>query len=1578
MAFDPVLNLSDLDGSNGFVINGINSNDGSYESVSGVGDVNGDGIDDIIIGALFASPNGIGVAGESYVVFGSSNGFAPSLDLSSLDGSDGFIINGINFNDRSGGSVSGAGDINGDGIDDIIIGANFADPNNISDTGESYIVFGNSNGFAPSLDLSSLDGSDGFTINGIDSNDQSGISVNGAGDINGDGIDDIIIGAWLADPDGISAVGESYVVFGRSSGFAPNLDLSSLDGNNGFTINGIDGNDVSGGSVSDAGDVNGDDIDDIIIGAPEADANGETEVGQSYVVFGSSNGFAPNLDLSSLDGTNGFIINGINFNDRSGGSVSGAGDINGDGIDDIIIRAWFTANGNSTAGESYVVFGRSSEPSPTPEIDPVIDLVIDEVTLSATEVTLGDSLDITWTVRNQGTGATSESWSDRIYLSTDETLSDDDIALEILSISNPELAPDQVYSQTASVSLSDDDLTDGEYYVLVETGDFEAQEEIDESNNTNAALISILPAALDGNVTFQSSDDIPVTFSVWRDEKRDDTGEIDLSEETYLIVHGFAGGAPNAESNFTFPEGGSKWMGDMAAAIQKDDPDANVVLVDWSEGAAPGGLGGSLNLASNLPRYEEIVGYALNIGDEIARYLTNFDPSRVTLIGHSLGGHVVGDAGYEYTQLTENQKISTIIGLDPAGPTFEQPLSESPGLEPFLVGSNGNIPQSLDLSQDPSSRLTPNDAQNVIVIHTSNILGFKQPLGTLDLYINPDRNDNSDIQDYKHPHINRGFLDVEILDQDSHAYAYEVLTRLFDGQQPEAPKSNFDQFLSDQLTLDSLLDSSFYQIDDQVNGTPATVRDFFESLVGLNNTTIEENSDNGTRIGELTPFEEDLNPSRNYAFTLIDDAGGRFSIEGNQLIVADGTLLDFETERFHTIEIQTTYEENGSPGEAFELDESTFRIDVLDVPEDTNSQPIPNPPEETTRSKGEPHLTTFDGVGYSFQGAGEFTLVESLNDDFNVQVRYVEIDSIATVATAVATIVDAQQVEIDSEGIEFVEGRPIVTRSTSGGTATVSIDGEVVEIPDNGDRDIGNSKIYRRGEQYTIVYAGENGTIEDGDDQLVVNYLRPGTINIVDVFLGDEKKGQVQGLGGNLNDNPDDDVALPDGTPLERPLKFSDLYGDYRDAWRIKNPEESLFDYEEGQGPDTFYNPSFPVTSVSFSDLDPEDQARGSEAALAAGYEPDTFEFESAAFDFAITNDPGFLEGVETDPEVNEVLSIINDFDPDNTQNDIDSEPITPVDESESEPVTPVDEFESEPESETITRVETETEAEAETDPPQPEPQPTPPNLSDASILRGTEDDDIQIGSNDSDIIFSSSGNDTQFGLESDDNLYGEEGNDTIFGNQQNDFIEGGDGNDLLFGGEDNDTLRGQAGDDTLFGNLDEDWLYGEADNDLILGNQGNDQLRGGEGNDSLHGGRENDTLEGGQGNDLIYGDKNNDLLIGVDPNQTNSGTNEIDTLAGGSGSDIFVLGDELQVYYDDNDSTTLGVNDYVLITDFDEVEDSIQLTGSASEYRLETAPENLPEGIALYRNIDGNDELIAIIQATPSPNLASNSFVFV
>ena len=374
--FPAAIDLSTLDGTNGFRLQGIDVSDRSGVSVSDAGDVNGDGFDDLIIGAVYAAPGGDALAGESYVVFGAAGGFAPTLDLASLDGTNGFRLDGIDSVDVSGYSVSGAGDINGDGFDDVIVGA--AGSNGF--TGESYVVFGAAGGFAPALDLASLNGSNGFRLDGVDADDYSGVSVSSAGDVNGDGFDDLIIGARQADPGGNGEAGESYVVFGAAGGFAASFDLSTLDGTNGFRLDGIDASDRSGVSVSDAGDVNGDGFDDIIIGAYKASPGGE-----AYVVFGAAGGFAANIDLSTLDGTNGFRLDGIDPVDDAGWSVSGAGDFNGDGFDDVIIGAVRgDPNGNETAGESYVVFGAAGG------FDPAIDLA----TLDGTNGFRLDGIDI--------------------------------------------------------------------------------------------------------------------------------------------------------------------------------------------------------------------------------------------------------------------------------------------------------------------------------------------------------------------------------------------------------------------------------------------------------------------------------------------------------------------------------------------------------------------------------------------------------------------------------------------------------------------------------------------------------------------------------------------------------------------------------------------------------------------------------------------------------------------------------------------------------------------------------------------------------------------------------------------------------------------------------------------------------------------------------------------------------------------------------------------------------------------------------------------------------------------------------
>ena len=349
--------LSELNVQTGFRLEGISKGDFTGISVASAGDVNGDSFDDIIIGAYRADSNGTS-SGASYVIFGKKNGFGANVNLATLNGKIGFRLNGVAKYDRSGSSVASAGDVNGDGFDDIIIGAPHADPNKKKDSGSSYVIFGKRSGFAATMNLSALNGRNGFRLNGADSYDESGNAVASAGDINGDGYDDIIIGARQADPNGSQNGGSSYVIFGKRSGFAATMNLSALNGRNGFRLNGADSYDESGNAVASAGDINGDGYDDIIIGARQADKDYSTDNGAAYVVFGKKGKFDDTVNLASLDKKNGFHIAGVSSYDRSGTSVASAGDVNGDGYDDIIIGAHNSHQNGEGSGSSYVLFGK--------------------------------------------------------------------------------------------------------------------------------------------------------------------------------------------------------------------------------------------------------------------------------------------------------------------------------------------------------------------------------------------------------------------------------------------------------------------------------------------------------------------------------------------------------------------------------------------------------------------------------------------------------------------------------------------------------------------------------------------------------------------------------------------------------------------------------------------------------------------------------------------------------------------------------------------------------------------------------------------------------------------------------------------------------------------------------------------------------------------------------------------------------------------------------------------------------------------------------------------------------------------
>ncbi|UYV11965.1 MAG: hypothetical protein NCW75_11745 [Phycisphaera sp.] len=349
--FPAELDLGSLDGTNGFKILGISPGEFAGRAICSAGDMNGDGIDDMAIAANGAAPGGRVEAGSVYVIYGKEELFEAAIDLSLIDGTNGFVINGVEAGDYAGTSLSSVGDINGDGYDDLAIGA----PGAYRFAGAAYMVFGAEGGPPAVVELSSLDGSNGAAFYGSGADYRFGGSVAG-GDFNGDGLGDLLVGAAGASGFGRAGSGEGYVLFGRPEGepFPASMTRDDLDGDNGFTLIGGAGQQM-GRTVASLGDINGDGADEIAVGSSVAAFPGRSYAGAIAILKGQTDAIWEGAyDLTETN-ENQTLIEGQDSFIGVGSGMDGIGDIDGDGYEDFL----FTAQ---IAGQAYTVFGGPSLP----------------------------------------------------------------------------------------------------------------------------------------------------------------------------------------------------------------------------------------------------------------------------------------------------------------------------------------------------------------------------------------------------------------------------------------------------------------------------------------------------------------------------------------------------------------------------------------------------------------------------------------------------------------------------------------------------------------------------------------------------------------------------------------------------------------------------------------------------------------------------------------------------------------------------------------------------------------------------------------------------------------------------------------------------------------------------------------------------------------------------------------------------------------------------------------------------------------------------------------------------------------
>ncbi|MBX9587009.1 MAG: FG-GAP-like repeat-containing protein [Gammaproteobacteria bacterium] len=317
----------------------------SFSTGTAVGDVNGDGLGDVLVAN--------GNTGFGYVVLGSLSP-PTSIDVSTLNGTNGFKTMTTGWSGVANQLVFTGVDINGDGYSDII------SKTNSSILGKAYVsvILGHATPFTATVDTSTLVPGTGFHIynSSVSGYNSTGKQMASIGDINGDGYDDLAISGKASFGQATNINNAAlYVIFGDPAfSVSGNLDVTSLNGGNGFGLIAPTQNFAYISSISFAGDVNGDGIADFAFIDSQAFGTGAV-----FVIFGTQDPFTQVVDYLHLTPSEGFALQ---FGNGIGGNFLGdGGDLNGDGLSDIVLgNPGNSIGGQSQAGSAYVVFGDNS------------------------------------------------------------------------------------------------------------------------------------------------------------------------------------------------------------------------------------------------------------------------------------------------------------------------------------------------------------------------------------------------------------------------------------------------------------------------------------------------------------------------------------------------------------------------------------------------------------------------------------------------------------------------------------------------------------------------------------------------------------------------------------------------------------------------------------------------------------------------------------------------------------------------------------------------------------------------------------------------------------------------------------------------------------------------------------------------------------------------------------------------------------------------------------------------------------------------------------------------------------------